>query len=189
MFDDKYRQYRFTLNTNDGYNVGFANKYTWRLNMGNIIEQNSRVMMSIEKINYSYTEETDVGQHPSKSSEAAGDDFDDIVYLKELNNRIEQLQQIMITQNAMKQSFFEIRCLNVNSKYTYDSSRERNEPLIYTGPLDFVNTNPKECFVYEVDKDICNSQFTLYITDWQGDRLDYHLRNISLSFVLHEYRE
>lgn len=165
--DEKYRQYRFTVNTN--YADVENTMHTWNLQMGNIIESNSRVMMSIETIHCSSDldyESLGLGQ---------GEDE----YLDRLNEQ-------NIGYFHGNHSCFEIRCSHVNSRYVYDTSGN-HIPLIYCGKLYLQNTNPKEAYCFEVNKDICNGEFRLEISDDDGGANKLP-EKITITFILHEYR-
>lgn len=167
--DEKYRQYRFTVDSINA-SVYDATKFTWNLKMGNIIESNSRVMMSIETIHCSSALDYTVGF-------TGNDDVED---------RIERLQEQNIGYNHGKHSCYNIRCSHVNSRYVYDTN-DNNNPLIYCGQLYLQNTNPKEAYVYEVNKDICNGEFKLQVLDDVGTGAN--LPRFTITFILHEYRE
>ena len=170
--DEKYRQYRFTVDSINA-TVYDATKFTWNLKMGNIIETNSTVMMSMETINCSSGLLYRVGA-------GTGAGVDDV------SDRIERLQEQIIGYNHGKHSNYKIRCSHVNSRYVYDTNNNNN-PLIYCGQLYLQNTNPKESYVFEVNKDICNGEFKLQVLDDVGTGAN--LPRFTITFILHEYRE
>lgn len=171
--DEKYRQYRFTVNSEDATNINDT-EYMWNLRFGSIIEQNSRVMMSIETIHSSSRMEYVVG--------ANGNGVDDV------SDRIERLQEQNIGYFHGNHSCFQIRCPNVNSRYFYDTHDNNNIPLIYCGALYLQNTNPKESYIFEVNKDICNGEFKLFVFDDNGAGTNLPGK-FTITFILHEYRE
>lgn len=171
--DDKYRQYRFTVDTSDAEVYNDTN-FKWNLRFGSIIESNSKVMMSIETIHCSSQLPYVVGD-----TGATADDVAD---------RIERLQQQNIGYMHGKHSCYQVRCPHVNSRYVYDTDRTSDIPMIYCGQLYLQNTNPKESYIFEVNKDICNGEFKLlvYDDDDGGDNLP---GRFTITFILHEYRE
>lgn len=104
--------------------------------------------------------------------------------------------------NIDEKEIYTIRCDQVNSSYFYDS-RPSNEyvkkPIIYMGALKFNNSNPRETFCYQVNPDIMNSDFTLYIDDnhrifdhpqaERDDENDVGIRtslNVGITFILYD---
>ena len=75
------------------------------------------------------------------------------------------LQKAMAMGNADEKELYTIRCNNISSANHLDSrpAQYKTGAIIYTGALNFQNTNPKECFCYEVNKDILTSEFSLYM--------------------------
>ena len=67
--------------------------------------------------------------------------------------------------NADEKELYTIRCNNISSANHLDTrpAQYKTGAIIYTGALNFQNTNPKECFCYEVNKDILTSEFSLYM--------------------------
>jgi hypothetical protein len=180
--DNKYRQYRFTVDSEHAtIDAVDTSRYNWKLNMGHIIQNNSKVFMSIESIHSSTVldlSHTDLGVIQDAAHEIAGDD---------IANCIIQLQNIMISQGNFKTHCYEIRCPNVVSRYVWDSNPNISTPVIYKGPLSLQNTNPKEAYIFEVSPDICNSDFNLHI--YNNIRTDNDWHKFSITFILHEYRE
>ena len=74
-------------------------------------------------------------------------------------------QQGVAMGNTDEKELYTIRCNAVSSENHLDSrpAEYKTGSIIYTGALNFQNTNPKECFCYEVNKDILTSEFSLYI--------------------------
>lgn len=74
-------------------------------------------------------------------------------------------QKTIAMGNADEKELYTIRCNAVSSENHLDSRppQFKTGSIIYTGALNFQNTNPKECFCYEVNKDILTSEFSLYI--------------------------
>lgn len=180
--DNKYRQYRFTVDSADAVrNPADASRYNWKLNMGHIIQNNSKVFMSIETIHSSIKSDalqTTLGVVPYVQHQIGGN---------EIANCIIQLQHIMIAQGNSQTHCYEIRCPNVVSRYLWDSYPNSTMPVIYKGPLSLQNTNPKEAYIFEVSPDICNSDFILHI--YNNVRTDNDWHKFSITFILHEYRE
>lgn len=104
--------------------------------------------------------------------------------------------------NMDEKQIYTIRCDQVNSSYFYDS-RPANayvkKPIIYMGALKFNNSNPRETFCYNVNPDIMNSDFTLYIDDnhrpFDANELEYpnengiginQTLNVGITFILYE---
>lgn len=104
--------------------------------------------------------------------------------------------------NMDEKQIYTIRCDQVNSSYFYDS-RPANDyvkkPIIYMGALKFNNANPKETFCYNVNPDIMNSDFTLYIDDnhrpFNANEVEYpnengtginQTLNVGITFILYE---
>ena len=67
--------------------------------------------------------------------------------------------------NIDEKELYTIRCNSVSSENHLDTrpAEYKTGSIIYTGALNFHNTNPKESFCYEVNKDILTSEFSLYI--------------------------
>lgn len=180
--DNKYRQYRFTVDSEDAtIDAVDTSRYNWKLNMGHIIQNNSKVFMSIETIHSSVKNDVlqkNLGEIPYPDNQIVGD---------ELANCIIQLQHIMIAQGNFKTHCYEIRCPNVVSRYVWDSNPNISTPVIYKGPFSLQNSNPKDAYIFEVSPDICNSDFVLHI--YNNLRRDNDWHKFSISFILHEYRE
>ncbi len=104
--------------------------------------------------------------------------------------------------NMDEKQIYTIRCDQVNSSYFYDS-RPANayvkKPIIYMGALKFNNSNPRETFCYNVNPDIMNSDFTLYIDDnhrpFDANEVEYpnengiginETLNVGITFILYE---
>ena len=182
--DNKYRQYRFTVDSEHAsLDAADVSKYTWKLNMGHIIQNNSKVFMSIETIHSTtalISSHTDLGVVQDVAHQIVGD---------EIANCIIQLQNIMISQGNYKSNCYEIRCPNVVSRYLWDSDPQEHKPVIYKGPFSLQNTNPKDSYIFEVSSDICNSDFILFIYKNNIRPIDNDWHKFSITFILHEYRE
>ncbi len=97
--------------------------------------------------------------------------------------------------NTDEKELYTIRCNGVSSENHFDSrpSEYKTGSIIYTGALNFHNTNPKECFCYEVNKDILTSEFSLYIdtnfkhptTNVNTLGLANHLQ-LAITFILYD---
>ena len=97
--------------------------------------------------------------------------------------------------NTDEKELYTIRCNGVSSDIHLDSRPPvyKTGSIIYTGALNFQNTNPKECFCYEVNKDILTSEFTLYIdTNFRNTTTNANTLGISpnlevaITFILYE---
>jgi hypothetical protein len=184
------KQYRFTLYTQDAiaYNSGTDNRrrqFDWRLNLGSIVENNGNVKMAIESI---HCRDRSVIIDPALDYQANENNGDDLVGGgdEDIKQRMAIMNAVM-TGNTDEKELYSIRCNKVMSKYFYDSrpSLYGYTPLIYNGPLKFQNGNPEFAFCYEVNPDIVNSDFTLYIDDnyfnQSGIKDDLQ---IAISFIL-----
>ena len=65
--------------------------------------------------------------------------------------------------NTDEKELYSIRCPNISSSETYDNIG--GSPIIYQGSLNFQNMNPTQCFNYQCDKSILNTEFSLIIDD------------------------
>ena len=65
--------------------------------------------------------------------------------------------------NTDEKELYTIRSPNISSSETYDNIG--GAPIIYQGSLNFQNMNPTQCFNYQCDKSILNTEFTLIIDD------------------------
>lgn len=65
--------------------------------------------------------------------------------------------------NTDEKELYTIRSPNISSSETYDNIG--GSPIIYQGSLNFQNMNPTQCFNYQCDKSILNTEFTLIIDD------------------------
>lgn len=177
--DEKYRQYRFTVDTSDATIYNNCH-HTWNLRFGSMIESNSRVMMSIETIHCSTSGAYGAGQLILDPPPAMASGV--------IVETLQRLQAQGVSYNHGMYSCYQIRCPHVNSRYVYDTDTDIDMPLIYCGQLYLQNTNPKESYVFEVNRDICNGEFRLSIFDDIADGTTLPPQ-ISITFILHEYRE
>ena len=160
------KQYRFTVYTQDAKEirilpVNIRREFTWKLNMGQIVEPNAKVKMAIESIHcrdMSHVLQS-VGQN---------DQPPDVDAMRTNNNGgFYNMEIASAIGNVDEKELYSIRCRNVNSRYFWDSRPNEYEegPLIYNGSLNFRNTNPEKSFCFDVDSDIANSEFTLVMDD------------------------
>ena len=64
--------------------------------------------------------------------------------------------------NADERELYSIRCRNVTNSYDTRNKHANGGKIIYQGPMNFQNTNPKECFCYDLNSlDVLNGEFEL----------------------------
>ena len=160
------KQYRFTVYTQDSsfirYNFNVKREFSWKLNMGQIVEPNANVKMAIESIHC-----RDMSQLIQNAAGANQANTADAANLAGGAQGFYNNQIAAGLGNAHEKELYSIRCRNVNSRYFWDSRANKYDggSLIYNGSLNFQNTNPATSFCFPVDGDIANSEFTLFIDD------------------------
>ena len=161
------KQHRFTVYTQDSQVIRQfvgANKreFSWKLNMGQIVEPNASVKMAIESIHC-----RDMSQRIQNAAGVNQELSVDAANLAGGAQGFYNNQIAMALGNADEKELYSIRCRNVNSRYFWDSRPNEYDggSLIYNGSLNFKNTNPATSFCFPVDGDIANSEFTLFIDD------------------------
>lgn len=155
---------RFTVFTQDAQ-VFFAGtrkrQFTWKLKGNKSYQDAQKLKMSIESIhcrNMNIIMQGDENkQFMTRGYDATVDGPDDQVNAS--------TQKSVAMGNADEKELYTIRCNSVSSDNHLDSrpAEYKTGAIIYTGALNFHNTNPEECFCYEVNKDILTSEFSLYI--------------------------
>jgi len=154
---------RFTVFTQDA-NVIFTGtrkrQFTWKLKGNKSYQDAKKLKMSIESIhcrNMSIIIQGEQNQQfqtrPVQPADGADDGVNSII------------AKSVAFGNADEKELYTIRCNGVSSDNHLDTrpAEYKTGSIIYTGALNFHNTNPKECFCYEVNKDILTSEFSLYI--------------------------
>ena len=64
--------------------------------------------------------------------------------------------------NADERELYSIRCRNVTNSYDTRKKHANGGKIIYQGAMNFQNTNPKECFCYDMNSlDFLNGEFQL----------------------------
>ena len=161
------KQYRFTVYTQDSQIIRQnpnekKREFSWKLNMGQIVEPNANVKMAIESIHC-----RDMSQLIQNAAGANQDNTADAANLAGGAQGFYNNQIAAALGNADEKELYSIRCRNVNSRYFWDSRPNIYDggSLIYNGSLNFQNTNPTSSFCFPVDGDIANSEFTLFIDD------------------------
>ena len=160
------KQYRFTVYTQDSQVIRQnpnekKREFSWKLNMGQIVEPNANVKMAIESIHC-----RDMSQLLQNANAVVQDRDVDGVRTNN-NGGFRNTQIATALGNADEKELYSIRCRNVNSRYFWDSRANKYDggSLIYNGSLNFQNTNPATSFCFPVDGDIANSEFVLCIDD------------------------
>ena len=146
------KQYRFTVFTQNCTDVQTNSSnnrkiFKWRLNFGQILQQDVEYKMNIESIS-----------------------------------------SFNLTGDNEKFSYGIIRCPNVMSKYFYDTDSTEYCPIIFQGSLENFQNTSGNCFCYEVNPDIFNSDFTLVLDDVINDGIKDKFE-VGVTFVLTEYRK
>ena len=160
------KQYRFTVYTQDSQvirqNANIKREFSWKLNMGQIVEPNAKVKMAIESIHC-----RDMDQRIQNAAAVNQANSVDAANLAGGAQGFYNNQIAAALGNADEKELYSIRCRNVNSRYFWDSRPNEYDggSLIYNGSLNFQNNNPKDAFCFPVDGDIANSEFTLFIDD------------------------
>ena len=160
------KQYRFTVYTQDSQvirqNVNIKREFSWKLNMGQIVEPNAKVKMAIESIHC-----RDMSQRIQNAAAVNQANSVDAANLAGGAQGFYNNQIAAALGNADEKELYSIRCRNVNSRYFWDSRPNLYDggSLIYNGSLNFQNTNPATSFCFPVDGDIANSEFVLCIDD------------------------
>ena len=157
------KQYRFTVYTQDSKDIaqmaGLKREFIWRINMGQI----AKVEMSIESI---HCRDMSHVLHNGLTGNNEGTLDNVIDAVKTLNPPgFYNVQIANALGNTDEKELYSIRCTSVNSRYCWDSrpQKYKGASLIYNGSLNFKNTNPEKSFCFDVDGDIANSDFTLFI--------------------------
>ena len=177
------KQYRFTVYTQDSsfirYNFNVKREFSWKLNMGQIVEPNANVKMAIESIQC-----RDMSQLIQNAAGANQANTADAANLAGGAQGYYNTQIATALGNADEKELYSIRCRNVNSRYFWDSRPNEYDggSLIYNGSLNFKNTNPATSFCFPVDGDIANSEFTLFIDDNNQGAGGVELLGIKQSF-------
>ena len=139
----------FTSNCNTLIQSG-TRAYEFRFNLnGGYLECDGELRIAIESINVrdskniipaatSYTSEVGTG-----STSNAG------------------ITRQVALGNTDEKELYTVRSPNISSSETYDNIG--GAPIIYQGSLNFQNMNPTQCFNYQCDKSILNTEFTLII--------------------------
>lgn len=159
---------RFTVFTQDAeiVSIGTGNnarkrQFTWKLKGNKSYQDAKKLKMSIESIhcrNMGIILQGDQNkQFMTRAYDATIDGLDDQVNA--------MTQKSVSMGNTDEKELYTIRCNGVSSDNHLDTRppQYKTGAIIYTGSLNFNNTNPKECFCYEVSKDILTSEFSLYI--------------------------
>ena len=185
------KQHRFTVYTQDSQVIRHnpnVNKreFSWKLNMGQIVEPNANVKMAIESIHA-----RDMSQLIQNAAGANQANTADAANLAGGAQGFYNNQIAAGLGNADEKELYSIRCRNVNSRYFWDSRANKYDggSLIYNGSLNFQNTNPEKSFCFPVDGDIANSEFVLCIDDnfFQGgiDQLGIKaFLQVAITFIL-----
>lgn len=198
------KEYRFTLFTNDAKkvyteinmdnltDVKKLKSCTWNLNFGQYAQ--GRTRLAIESIF-------------CRDSKVIIDDdhLKNFAIPVEGMEAFEYLQLVNLFDKTARREIYSIRCPQVNSMYVYDKRVQpqfQTAPIIYMGPLELQNQNPKEVYNYECNKDILNSTFTLYFDDnftiikdvddhtqdIHGEGINPNL-HIGITFILYDIRD
>jgi hypothetical protein len=160
---------RFTVFTQDADNIisigptatARRRQFTWKLKGNRSYHDVKKLKLSIESIHCRNMDIIIQGdqnkQFQTRAVNNAIDGADDGV------NSI--VGKTTAMGNTDEKELYTIRCNGVSSENHLDSrpAEYKTGAIIYTGALNFHNTNPKECFCYEVNKDILTSDFSLYI--------------------------
>lgn len=192
-------QQRFTVFTQDADEIvsigptatARRRQFTWKLKGNRSYHDVKKLKMSIESIhcrNMNIIIQGDQNkQFQTRAVNTAIDGADDGV------NSIVGKTSAM--GNTDEKELYTIRCNGVSSVNHFDTRppEYKTGAIIYTGALNFKNTNPKECFCYEVNKDILTSEFSLYIdtnfkhptTNVNTFGLADHLQ-LAITFILYD---
>lgn len=163
------KQHRFTVYTQDASEIRddpvIRREFTWKLNMGQIVEPNAKVKMAIESIHCRDMSHVMLNGLNGAAEAILPPDVDAVKSTNQPAFFNTQIQTAI--GNVDEKELYSIRCRNVNSRYFWDSRPNEYEggPLIYNGSLNFRNTNPEKSFCFDVDGDIANSEFTLVMDD------------------------
>lgn len=149
---------RFTVFTQDAeviFTGTRKRKFVWKLQGNRSYHDVKRLKMSIESI------------HCRNMGIIINED-ENTVFGPNLvgNETVNSITQKLIAFGNMdEKELYTIRCNAVSSENHLDTrpTEYKTGSIIYTGALNFHNTNPKDCFCYEVNKDILTSEFSLYI--------------------------
>jgi len=178
------KQHRFTVYTQDSQVIRQnpnekKREFSWKLNMGQIVEPNANVKMAIESIHC-----RDMSQRIQNAALVDQELSVDAANLAGGAQGFYNNQIAMALGNADEKELYSIRCRNVNSRYFWDSRPNEYDggSLIYNGSLNFKNTNPATSFCFPVDGDIANSEFTLFIDDNNQGAGGVELLGIKQSF-------
>ena len=185
---------RFTVFTQDADVVETGNRkrqFTWKLKGNKSYQDAKKLKMSIESIhcrNMLINIQSDENkQFMVRTYDATIDGPDD-----QVNG---MTQKSVAMGNTDEKELYTIRCNSVSSENHLDTrpAEYKTGSIIYTGALNFHNTNPKESFCYEVNKDILTSEFSLYIdtnfkhptTNVNTFGLADHLQ-LAITFILYD---
>lgn len=159
---------RFTVFTQDAeQTISTTNRrrqFIWKLQSNKTYNDAKKLKMSIESIhcrNMSILIQDDENkQFMTRAYNAGNPDLD-----TQKDTQAGMQQQGTAMGNTDEKELYTIRCNAVSSENHLDTRppQFKTGSIIYTGALNFHNTNPKECFCYEVNKDILTSEFSLYI--------------------------
>lgn len=150
---------RFTVFTQDAEVISTGTRrrqFIWKLQSNKSYNDAKKLKMSIESIH-------------CRNMSIIIDDNENVVFGPPVAGSTETVntltQKTIAMGNSDEKELYTIRCNSVSSENHLDSrpAEYKTGSIIYTGALNFHNTNPKECFCYEVNKDILTSEFSLYI--------------------------
>lgn len=158
---------RFTVFTQDAVETATGTRkrqFTWKLKGNRSYHDAKTLKMSIESIhcrNMLISIQGDENQQFMTRAYNAGAPNND----PQQDTQAGMYMQAIGMGNADEKELYTIRCNGVSSENHLDTrpAEYKTGAIIYTGALNFHNTNPKECFCYEVNKDILTSEFSLYI--------------------------
>lgn len=155
---NKMSYQRFTVFTQDAEQVISTatrrRQFIWKLKSNKTYNDAKKLKMSIESI------------HCRNMAAIANDDENAVFGPQIAPETVNTITQKGIAMgNTDEKELYTIRCNSVSSENHLDTRppQFKTGSIIYTGALNFHNTNPKECFCYEVNKDLLTSEFSLYI--------------------------
>jgi len=140
----------FTSNCNTKISAG-TRAYEFRFNLnGGYLECDGDLRIAIESINVRDT--VNIIPTLDYTAESAT-----------TNGTNAGVQNQVALGNTDEKELYTIRSPNISSSETYDNIG--GAPIIYQGSLNFQNMNPTQCFNYQCDKSILNTEFSLIIDD------------------------